>query len=97
MRVLIFQAEAETELLESIRHYEQERPGLGDEFLAEVRTLAARLLDYPGSGSPLFRDVRRARVRRFSYQLIYRVRQEALIVVAVMHLRRKPGYWKSRL
>lgn len=97
MRELVFQAEAETELLESIHRYEQEKPGLGDEFLAEVRTLAARLLDYPGSGSPVFRDVRRARVRRFAYQLIYRVRPDALIIVAVMHLRRKPGYWKNRL
>ncbi|HBL28221.1 MAG TPA: plasmid stabilization protein [Acidobacteria bacterium] len=97
MRELVFQAEAEIELLDAIRHYEQEKPGLGDEFLAGVRILAARLLDYPRSGSPLFRDVRRARVRRFAYQLIYRDRADALIIVAVMHLRRKPGYWKNRL
>jgi len=97
MRGLVFQAEAEIELLDAIHHYEQEKPGLGDEFLAEVRTLAARLLDYPKSGPQVFRDVRRARVRRFAYQLIYRDRHDALIIVAVMHLRRKPGYWKNRL
>lgn len=97
MRKLVFHAEAEVELLDAIHHYEQERPGLGDDFLAEVRTLAARILDYPRSAAPVFRDVRRARVRRFAYQLIYRERNDALIIVAVMHLRRKPGYWRNRL
>jgi plasmid stabilization system protein ParE len=97
MRELVFQAEAEAELLEAIDRYEGERPGLGDDFLAEVRTLTARLLDYPESGPSILQDVRRAGVRRFPYDLVYRIRPDALIIVAVMHQHRKPGYWKRRI
>lgn len=96
MRDFVFSAEAEDELLRSIRYYEQERPGLGDDFLAEVQSLILRLLDFPDSGTPVFRDVRRARIHRFPYDLVYRIRQDLLIIVAVMHQRREPGYWKNR-
>jgi toxin ParE1/3/4 len=97
MRRLEFLEEAEAELIDAVRRYEQERSGLGDDLLAEIRTLAARLLELPHSGRPVFSDVRRARVRRFRYDLVYRVRADALIIVAVMHHRREPGYWKNRL
>ena len=97
MRDFVFSAEAEDELLQSIRYYEQEKPGLGDDFLAEVQSLTLRLLDFPDSGAPVLRDVRRARVYRFPYDLVYRIRQDLLIIIAVMHQRREPGYWKNRL
>ena len=97
MRDFVFLAEAEDELIQSIRYYEQERPGLGDDFLAEVQDLTLRLLDFPDSGSTIFRDVRRARVSRFPYDLVYQIRQDLLMIIAVMHQRREPGYWKNRL
>ena len=97
MRRLVFLDEAENELLESLDHYDSERPGLGGEFLEEVRALTTRLLEFPESGPVTFRDVRRAGVRRFPFDIVYRVRPDALIVVAVMHQSRRPGYWKKRL
>ena len=97
MRQLVLAAEAEDELLRSARYYEQERRGLGDDFVAEVQTLAARLLEFPELGTIVIRDVRRARVRRFPYDLVYRIHQDLLIIIAVMHQRREPGYWKNRL
>ena len=97
MRELVLAVEAEDELLQSARYYEQERRGLGDDFLAEVRALAGRLLEFPNLGTVVLRDIRRARVHRFPYDLVYRVRDNSLLVVAVMHQRRKPDYWKSRI
>ena len=97
MRPLVFSRAAREELLLAARHYEEEKEGLGNKFLAAVQVLVERLLDYPESGPIIFRDVRRAGVRRFRYDIVYRIRPDALIVVAVAHQSRKPGYWKNRL
>ena len=97
MRALVFLRAAREELLQAVHYYEQEREGLGKSFLSVVQALAERLLDHPESGPIIFRDVRRAGVRRFRYDLVYRIRPDALIIVAVAHHSRRPGYWKNRL
>jgi len=35
-------------------------------------------------------------VRRFPFGILYRIEPEQIVVVAVMHLRRRPGYWRDR-
>ena len=97
MRRLEILDEAEAELRDAAHRYEKERLGLGEDLLAEVWTLAARLLEFPHTGKHLFADVRKARIRRFRYDLVYRVRDDVLIIVAVMHHRREPNHWKDRL
>jgi hypothetical protein len=39
---------------------------------------------------------RRALVARFPYQVVYRIRPGEIVIVAVAHLKRRPGYWKNR-
>ena len=41
-------------------------------------------------------DIRKCRVTHFPYGVIYRVRSDLIEIIAVMHLRRSPGYWKQR-
>ncbi len=36
-------------------------------------------------------------MNRFPYGVVYTVRGADLVIIAVMHLRRKPGYWQGRL
>lgn len=37
---------------------------------------------------------RRLLVGRFPYQVVYRLRATEIVIVAVAHLKRRPGYWK---
>jgi len=97
MRGFVFLAKAADEFLRATEHYEQERAGLGDDFQSEVQTVISRLMDYPESGAVVLRDARRARVKRFPYDLVYKTRGETLIIVSVMHQRRRPGIWKDRI
>jgi hypothetical protein len=41
-------------------------------------------------------DIRQCRVLRFPFGIIYRVRKDMIEIIAVMDLRRKPGYWTKR-
>lgn len=56
----------------------------------------------PRTGSPVdvvdpSLGVRRVRVRRFPYQVVYLVIDNDVVVIAIAHDRRRPGYWAERL
>jgi plasmid stabilization system protein ParE len=89
--------DAKEELEEATRYYERQRPGLGDEFAEEVRKTLERIRNHPGAWTNLGEGVRRCRTDRFPYGLVYFVKDEDILIVAVMHLHRNPGYWRDRL
>jgi plasmid stabilization system protein ParE len=88
---------AEAEFQEAIDHYNQQRPGLGFEFSDEVKDAVARINNYPLAWTPLSKRTRRAQVHRFPYRIIYEVRDDLIIIVAIQHHRRKPFNWRQRL
>jgi plasmid stabilization system protein ParE len=88
---------AVTELREAVEYYNQQSEGLGFEFAAEVRRTIARIVQFPDAWSVLSVRTRRCRTNRFPYGIVYQVRDDAILVVAVMHLRRHPETWQSRL
>jgi len=89
---------ASAELAEAVRWYESKRRGLGGELLNEVAETIDRLALNPEVGSPVSADrkTRRLLVSRFPYQVVCRVRPGEIVVVALAHLKRRPGYWKDR-
>jgi toxin ParE1/3/4 len=55
------------------------------------------ILAFPEIGHPMKRhQVRRFNLRGFPYHLIYRI-EENIVIYAVAHHKRRPGYWSSRL
>jgi plasmid stabilization system protein ParE len=93
--------EAEAEMAEAARWYEQHRVGLGLEYLAAVDASVARIGENPriGSRTPGVDDeeVRRVFVRRFSYHVVYIELPDRVQILAVAHDRRRPAYWVGRL
>jgi toxin ParE1/3/4 len=88
---------AEDEFLHDVAGYEAERLGLGAEFVSEVERAVRRIAFFPQHGSPYLGGTRRVVLRRFPYSIVYLADQGDLLVVAVAHHRRKPGYWRTRL
>jgi hypothetical protein len=62
-----------------------------------VLSAAERISRYPEAWHPLGESVRRCRLNRFPYGLIYAVENGNILVLAVAHLHRKPSYWRDRL
>jgi len=96
MEKVIFHPEALAELRDAAAYYEACRAGLGREFLAAVEDAAAYVCAHPQMGFVIRSPYRRCLVRDFPYGVIYREAGSAIYIVAVMHLKRKPEYWKSR-
>lgn len=96
MRSVEFHPEAQHEFAAAARFYEDQRYGLGLDFALTVQHTYERLLQSPAAGAPFGRRLRRVLVPRFPYGLLYRVEAHRIYIIAVMHLRRRPGYWRSR-
>lgn len=88
---------AKRELQQAFRYYEQQKAGLGKDFLSEVESVLEHIQQFPLAAPLIAADARRARAQRFPYHIIYRLLDDSIIIVAVMHRRKRPGYWKDRL
>ena len=92
-----FLSPARSELEEAIAYYNQQRDGLGDEFAAEVYRTIGRVQLHPHAWAKLSRRTRRCRTKRFPYGVIYQIRPEGILIVAISHLLRKPTHWQDRV
>lgn len=88
---------AQQELDEAITWYAEQAPGLGDAFLVEALKTLKLVSQFPQAWHPLSTEVRRCRLNRFPYSVIYHFEDGGLLVIAIAHQHRKPGYWRSRL
>ena len=98
LQVDLSEAAAE-ELDEAARWYDLRRAGVGEELLDEIQRALGVLAEHPELGSLILPDrrVRRLPLRRFPYQVIYRLGEDSVTVVALAHTSRRPGYWRDRL
>jgi plasmid stabilization system protein ParE len=88
---------AEIELNEAIDYYEKHRSGLGEEFSNEVYSTIQRIIQNPKAWSKLSENTRRCLTNRFPYGVIYQIKGNKILIIAVMHLSRKPNYWQNRI
>ena len=93
-----FHPEAQAEHLEAIAYYEEQRAGLGAKYLAEFERVLARVCEsphrYPIERSP---SIRRVRLHRFPFKVLFRSDDGKVQVLAVAHHRRRPTYWLGRV
>ena len=97
-----FFAEALAEYEDAVADYEQRKEGLGARLIEELDQALAVVLSFPEAFAvipdvPPDLGLRSILLRTFPIKLVYTVLDDALLVVAVFHARRRPGYWLERL
>jgi plasmid stabilization system protein ParE len=93
----VFHPQAALEFEEAVSFYKERGRLLGGRFANEVRATIRKLLETPERWRVLEDDVRRCLVRVFPYSVLYTIEQDFILIVAVMHGKREPGYWRHRL
>jgi toxin ParE1/3/4 len=91
--MLRYHEAAEEELLNEIGYLELQAQGLGRRFFAEIRRAEDRIVQFPQSAQEIRPGIRKAILRTFQYA----IEPEEILVLAVAHHRRRPGYWAGRL
>ena len=92
---VVLTPEAQAEFDDAADWYEQQA-GLGADFTAAVRDVLNRIAAIPRVHQVVYKDIRRAVVRRFPYSVFYRVDPDRVTVIAVFDNRRDPTIWRSR-
>jgi plasmid stabilization system protein ParE len=88
---------AEEEMTEASLFYESASSGLGQDFLDDVQRVLDYLREHPLAGQSIRVGLKRVPLRRFPFSLIYSIESDAVLIIAVSHQRRRPGYWQSRV
>jgi plasmid stabilization system protein ParE len=92
-----FTPEAETEVLGAYFWYENQRLGLGEDFKLFLDLKTKSLKKNPKTASYIYKNIRSSKIRRFPYNIIYRIDNSQIQIVAVFHYSRNPKEWRKRI
>ena len=92
-----FDADARAEFHTAISYYEECQAGLGRRFRDAVELETSRIRAMPLRFRILHAPFRRCLVPKFPYSIVFTVEPEFILVVALAHAKRKPGYWLDRI
>ena len=88
---------AVSELTDSAQYYDSESAGLGLEFLDEIEHSVRQITAFPEAWTEVRPGVRRYLTRRFPFALLYSKQRNHIVILAVMHCKKKPDYWVDRI
>lgn len=91
-----FHPEARAEYLAAAAYYEERQTGLGARFTIEIEKTLERIADAPERWRKIEGEIRRCLAHTFPYGVLYSVENDFVLVLAIMHLSREPGYWRQR-
>jgi len=99
MRIITFLLEAEEEMNSSALYYNQQSSGLGLDFLEEIEKSLQLIKKSPERWPYYEENIQKYNTRRFPFSLYYVFEKDLdkIIIIAVAHQKRKPGYWKQRI
>jgi plasmid stabilization system protein ParE len=91
-----FDEDARREYLDAIVFYSNRAEKIGAKFADAVEYAIAKIHSSPNRFRELEEGVRRCRVLRFPYSILYNVGEDEILVLAIKHDRRNPDYWRYR-
>jgi plasmid stabilization system protein ParE len=93
----IFHPDAGEEYTRAVEYYAEMMPELGTRFYDEIERLVKEVCRQPDRFFRFSPPAQRALARKFPYSVVYLDQTDRIWIVAVMHAKRRPGYWRERL
>ena len=95
---LLLTEKAEKDLDDAYNWYEDQEPGLGKEFIRCIDDKIAKINRHPYHHEVIQKDnVRRALVNKFPFSIYFDTEENLITIIAILHQRRSPEYWESRI
>lgn len=92
-----FHPEALAEYEAAAAYYAGHDPDLQLRFIEAIESAIDQILESPTRWRVIDEDIRRYVAHVFPYGILYMIEPEFVLIVAVMHFSREPGYWKERI
>ena len=97
MKQVRYIEEARAEFLHEIEYFTTVSPRLGRRFDDAVQKAEALVAEFSDAGFPYKFGTRRVFTGKFKFSIVYVVRDDDVLILAIAPFRKKPGYWRSRL
>ena len=97
MKTLRILSEAEGEIVDALDYYAIQSPQLALRFLDELDQAIRKIHSNPHHYAIYFKQSRRKNLYKFPYAIIFRIDKNEVLIQAVAHASRRPGYWASRI
>jgi toxin ParE1/3/4 len=92
-----FHPDALEEYREAAIWYANRERELAHQFIANIEDAIHRVAETPTRWRIIEEDVRRCLTHLFPYAILYTIEKNFILIVAVMHFSREPGYWRERI
>jgi toxin ParE1/3/4 len=93
----VFHPEALMEYSEAVKYYAEQRAEVAQVFINAIEDAVYRIRESPDRYVVIDEDVRKCMTRKFPYGILYTIEQDYILILAIMHCSREPGYWKKRI
>ena len=92
-----FHPSAIAEFISAAEYYREIQNDLALDFIKEVYLAIERIIQFPEAWPNISPGIRRSLCKRFPYGVLYSIAGNEIFIIAVMHMMKKPGYWKTRV
>ncbi|MEH1791988.1 MULTISPECIES: type II toxin-antitoxin system RelE/ParE family toxin [unclassified Nostoc] len=93
----VFHPTALSEYGEAVNFYAERRVELAQAFINAIEDTIFRIIQSPNRWAIVEENIRRCLTRKFPYGILYTIEEDYILILAVMHCSREPGYWKERV
>ena len=97
MKPHAFHPEAAQEYADAVRYYLKVYSELGGRFYDEMERLIREIRHQPERFRKFDPPAQRHFSNVFPYAAVFVEKSDRIWILAIMHMKRRPGYWKSRL
>lgn len=87
---------ANSDLKKAVAYYSKVEPSLGLDFAEDVERALAYLRSDPKAFPKVRNEVRHTTLSRFPYNLFFTIGENEVLVLAISHFRKRPGYRAGR-
>jgi len=82
---------------DAIKYYETQQSDFGRKFESDIRSSINRIKEFPYAYVKVKDDVRRCLLHKFNYSILYTLKGDYILIIAISHQHRKPDYWAERV
>ncbi|MGB5595133.1 MAG: type II toxin-antitoxin system RelE/ParE family toxin [Crocosphaera sp.] len=93
----VFHPEALTEYAQAVQYYLEQNNKAAQAFIDVIEETIYRIREIPTRYPIVDEEIRRCMTKKFPYGILYSIKQDSILILAIMHCSRKPGYWKNRI
>jgi hypothetical protein len=97
LKSVFFHQAAKEELLSTRDYYDDLNFGLGKLFIIEIEKTINIIKRNPLAFPIIKRNIHKAVIMKFPYSILYIIEKDNIYLLAIMHQKRKPLYWKNRI